>query len=291
VSRALADALEKLVSAGGNTAATAFTARQRIELDLFLRQTGALRLVSKGSGARYETADLGLVRSHLNVLRPSAQVDLDPDLPRRANNIARMRDSKGQRHGHATGYLLLKAIGENVTWSRPGCQAFDVAATTAVAGAAAITITPADGWTTGQPVWLVENQALFDRPDWMPPDAYGSLVYYGGQLSNLLLEWTAQCNRAKKIIFFPDYDGVGLLNYARLVEKSITTVEFWLMQNWQALLAKYGNNVVWQNTRSDFEAAQSRMKNFTVSSELDELCAQMVNSGLALEHEAVWLKR
>ena len=217
MSRALADALEKLLSAGGNTAATGFTARQRIELDLFLRQTGALRLVSNGRGARYETADSRLVRSHLDVLRPSAQVDLDPDLPQRANNIARMRDSKGHRHGHATGYLLLKAIGENVTWTRPGCQAFDVAAATAIAGLAAVAITPADGWTTEQPVWLVENQALFDRTDWMPPGTYGSLVYYGGQLSNLFLEWTAQGPRGENIIFFPDYDGVGLLNYARLV--------------------------------------------------------------------------
>ncbi|MBC7501554.1 MAG: hypothetical protein H7315_13810 [Herminiimonas sp.] len=124
----------------------------------------------------------------------------------------------------------------------------------------------------------------------MPPDAHGSLVYYGGQLSNLLLEWTAHCNRAEKIIFFPDYDGVGLLNYARLVEKSITAVEFWLIPNWQPLLQKYGNNAVWQNTRPDFEAAVFRIKNHKILRELAELYERMSTSGLALEHDAVWLK-
>lgn len=64
----------------------------------------------------------------------------------------------------------------------------DISANTQIAGASAIAIAASDGWTTDKPIWLVENQALFDRLDWLPAGASGSLIYYGGQLSNLLLD-------------------------------------------------------------------------------------------------------
>ena len=291
MSRALATALEKLVAADGSAAASTFTSLQRKELDLFSRQTRSLTLVSQGGGARYETTDLPLVRSHLNVLRPTAHSDLDLALPQRANNIARMRDSKSRHHGHTTGYLLIKSIGPGVTWSLPAAITFDVSANTSTAGVAAISITVSDEWTTSQPIWLVENQALFDRTDWLPAGANGSLVYYGGQLSNLFLNWTARKGRAEKIMFFPDYDGVGFLNYARLLEKSVSPVDFWLMPGWKSLLQKYGNNVVWQSTFREFKAGMTRLLKHNVPVYLTELGDTMSRSGLALEHEAVWLKQ
>lgn len=289
MSRVLADALEKLLAAQGTAAATLFTVAQRRQLDLFARQTGALRLLTQGSGASYRLNDAELARSHLAVLRPVALADLDQDLPARANNIARMRDSKGRRHGHATGYLLLKAIGPGVHWTREDGVLLDVSGATDVAGAAAIAISAQDGWSTDRPIWLVENQALFDRPDWLPTGASGSLVYYGGQLSNLLLDWLAQRQRASGIVFFPDYDGVGLLNYSRLIEKSRCPVEFWLMPEWAELLPKYGSNSVWNSTRRQFDAAVLRLGQSGMPESLDALCRALAAHGLALEHEAVWL--
>jgi hypothetical protein len=289
MSRALADALEKLLAAQGTAAATMFTVAQRRQLDLFARQTGALRLLTQGSGASYRLSDAALARSHLAVLRPMTEADLDLDLPARANNIARTRDSKGRRHGHATGYLLLKAIGEGVHWTREDGVRLDVSGATEVAGAAAIAISAQDGWSTDRPVWLVENQALFDRPDWLPAGAGGSLVYYGGQLSNLLLDWLAQRQRAPGILFFPDYDGVGLLNYSRLVEKSRCPVEFWLMPDWAELLPKYGSNSVWNNTRRQFDSAMLRLRQSGMPEPLGALCRALAEHGLGLEHEAVWL--
>jgi hypothetical protein len=58
---------------------------------------------------------------------------------------------------------------------------------------------------------------------------------------------------------FPDYDGVGLLNFARLLKRSIAPVEFWLMPEWVASLRKYGSNPLWQKTESDFTAALARL--------------------------------
>lgn len=288
MSRALADALEKLLAAG-TAAATQFTPAQRRQLDVFARHTGALRLITQGRGASYQLTDALLAQSHLQALRPLAKLALDPDLPSRANNIARTRNSKGRGHAHETSYLLLKAIGPGVTWQRGDGELFDLSGNTKIAGASAIAIAPADGWSTSEPIWLVENQALFDRLDWLPGGAHGSLVYYGGQLSNVLLDWMAQRERTRRIIFFPDYDGVGLLNYARLVEKSLSSIEFWLMPGWLDLLQKYGNNGVWKKTQKEFNAALTRLQTTGMPPELGALCRALSLHGLALEHESVWL--
>lgn len=289
MSRALADALDKLLNTPGPSAATLFTPAQRRELDRFARHTGALRLSAQGRGVSYLVLDAALARAHLTALRPTAIEELDASLPARANNIARMRDSKGRGHTHATGYLLLKAIGDGVTWQRGDGASVDISTATALAGAAAISIEAGDGWQTAAPIWLVENQALFDRLDWLPPDAHGSIVYYGGQLSRLLLDWMATRARSGRIMFFPDYDGVGLFNYARLREKSLAPVEFWLMPEWESRLQKYGSNRVWQNTRKDFSAALARLETAGMPLELKVVCQAMSDHGLALEHEAVWL--
>jgi hypothetical protein len=289
VSRALADALEKLLAGQGSAAATQFTPAQRRQLDLFARHTGALRLITQGRGASYQLADALLAQSHLRALRPLAKMELDPDLPSRANNIARTRNSKGRSHAHGTSYLLLKAIGPGVTWHRGDGAQLDISGNTNIAGATAIAIAPTDGWTTLEPIWLVENQALFDRLDWLPVGAHGSLVYYGGQLSNVLLDWMAQRERTRQIIFFPDYDGVGLLNYTRLVEKSLSSIEFWLMPGWLDLLQKYGNNGLWQKTQREFNAALTRFQKNGMPPELGALCQALALHGLALEHESVWL--
>jgi hypothetical protein len=291
MSRALADALDKLLRAPATavSAATLFTPAQRRELDRFARQTGALRLSTQGGGSRYLVTNEALARAHLAELRPTAIAALDASLPARANNVARMRDSKGRSHTHGTSYLLLKAIGAGVSWQRGDGAIFDLTANTVLAGAAAIAIEADDGWHTDAPIWLVENQALFDRLDWLPPDAHGSIVYYGGQLSRLMLDWMAQRTRSGRIVFFPDYDGVGLLNFARLREKSLAPVEFWLMPDWAARLRKYGSNQVWQNTRKEFDVAFERIVALGMPVPLEALCQAMSGQGLALEHEAVWL--
>lgn len=123
----------------------------------------------------------------------------------------------------------------------------------------------------------------------LPAGAHRSVVYYGGQLSNPLLDWLAQRRRTAKIMFFPDYDGVGLLNYCRLVDKAKSECEFWLMPGWLDLLRKYGSNSVWQNTGKEFNAALVRLERRGMPPEFEQLCRALSLHGLALEHEAVWL--
>ena len=82
---------------------------------------------------------------------------------------------------------------------------------------------------------------------------------------------------------------MGLLNYAKLLECSRSPCTLWLMPNWRELLNAYGSNLVWQNTRGDFEPALARLKEHGVPDEVLLLCAELNRQGLALEHEAVWL--
>ena len=65
MSRSLADALEKLLVAGGRLAASQLTAAQRGALEEFARRTLAVRLSVSGRGSLYQIAALEQVQAHL----------------------------------------------------------------------------------------------------------------------------------------------------------------------------------------------------------------------------------
>ncbi|WP_020561568.1 hypothetical protein [Methylosarcina fibrata] len=289
MSRALIAALEKLVASGTDVPASALTAAQRATLNEFERKTGAVRTKPQGSGLVYQIANLPLLQEHLKSLRPHNADDLLDSLPTRAANIAQTRNSKGKGHSHGHYYLLIKPIGSNVIWHHEDGRKLDLSAVSAIAGAGALAIQANDAWYTEQPLWLVENQALFNRLDWLPPEAKGTITYYGGQIHGQLLKWLAARQRTPQMVFFPDYDGVGLLNYAKLLETACCPCTFWLIPDWKNLLQKYGNNSVWQNTLSDFHAALPRLQAARMNDEVQELCVSLSTIGLALEHEVIWL--
>jgi hypothetical protein len=308
MSRALAVALARLLEATGSPSqaqacqASAFTALQRRALEDLARSTGALRLKPEGRGSVYEVVSVEVLTTHLRALRPQKASEIDPAIPRRAANIAQSRSSKGRSHGHALHYLLVKSISGGVIWRGKSPEAeekqepekqhgrvFDLSQATGTAGAGVLAITEDDDWRSDQPLWMVENQALFDRLDWLPPDAQGTVAYYAGQLPGRLLKWLACRPRAPEVILFPDYDGVGLLNYARLLELCASPTRFWLMPQWPELLNTYGSPAVWRNTQSDFEAAVARLEAAQAPQEVMAMCAALRTQGLALEHESVWL--
>ena len=130
----------------------------------------------------------------------------------------------------------------------------------------------------------MENQALFDRTDWLPANTVATLLYYGGQLDGRLLAWLAGRPRARRIVHFADYDGVGLANFARLHALLGDACECWLMPDWSDKLARYGSNRLWRDTLREFTAAAARLPDYLLP-----LTRQMQQSGLALEQEAVWL--
>ena len=302
MNRALVAALVKLIEGQGQTPdqtcpASVFTAAQREALDDLGRRTGALRVRPQGRGSVYQVVNIEILRSHLYSMRPQRTDEIEPGIPRRASNIARSRSSKGGAHSHEIHYLLVKATSGGVVWdSTPvGCHddgkvRFNLSESTRTAGAGVLAIRQDDEWISDGPLWLVENQALFDRLDWLPSGVRGTVAYYGGQLPGRLLNWLAQRPRAPEVIIFPDYDGVGLLNYAKLLATCCSPCTLWLMPNWQRLLKTYGSSKVWQNTLPDFKTAYSLLMTARAPESVMELCAELSRLGLALEHEAVWLE-
>ncbi|MCY1297628.1 hypothetical protein D9M70_470780 [compost metagenome] len=114
------------------------------------------------------------------------------------------------------------------------------------------------------------------------------MCYYSGQLSGLLLNWLAERPRGSQVILFPDYDGIGLQNFARLYEL-VGDCTFWLMPDWQARLSLYGNQEIWQDNLANYQDAVRRLRALGMPGDLTELCCALQNSGLALEQESVFL--
>ena len=274
--------------------ASQFTAAQRSALDHFARQTGAVACQRQGRGDVYRVRHPGVFNTHLVNLSPQVERAFDPAdpadpaVPLRSQHIAFARDSKARGHRHESLYLLLKAVGEGggegVGWQEAQRGvALPLGQLTRDVGVASLRIEVGDAWHSAQPLWLVENQALFDRADWLPPGTSATLLYYGGQLNGLLLGWLAHRTRAPRIVHFPDYDGVGLANFARLYALLGDACECWLMPDWSAKLARYGSHALWRATLRDFTSAQARLPAY-----LAPLTQQMRQSGLALEQEVVW---
>ena len=265
--------------------ASQFTAAQRSALDRFARQTGAITCQRQGRGDIYRISDPRLFDIHLSALSPQVGMLATDDLPLRAQHIAHARDSKARTHQHECYYPLFKAIGEKVLW-RQGEHGSELPLSqlTQHFGVASLRIEVGDTWQSGQPLWLVENQALFDRTDWLPVGTQATLLYYGGQLDGRLLAWLGQRPRASRVVLFPDYDGVGLTNFARLYTQLGDACECWLMPDWQSKLARYGSQRLWQDTFREFTSAVLQLPDY-----LGPLTEQMRQSGLALEQEAVWL--
>lgn len=265
--------------------ASQFTPAQRSALDRFARQTGAVVCQRQGRGDVYGVGDQTLFATHLVELSPQVEPTTTEQLPLRAQHIAHARSSKAREHQHSSYYPLLKAVGDSVTW-REGQRGKELAlsALTDDFEAAALRIQPDDEWHTEQALWLVENQALFDRTDWLPLGTRASLLYYGGQLNSKLMAWLGKRPRASRVILFPDYDGVGLANFARLYAILGEGCECWLMPSWQSKLERYGSPQLWRDTLPQFTAAVDQLPEY-----LHALTMEMQKSGIALEQEAVWL--
>ena len=290
--RALATALARLLEGGsGRLAGSKLTTAQRRALDEFRARTGAVQQQRSGRGVIYLVTDRTVVERHLQELSPLDVTQQEHALPQRAANIARTRSSKAGPHGHETYYLLLKARGP-VHWQSERGHTLDLQQATDLQGAAVLAIggDNADDWYSASALWLVENQALFDRLDWLPGNEAASVACYGGQLRTRLLHWLQARPRAPHIHLFPDYDGVGLHNYLRIRQRLGDQVSLWMMPHWEQRLRRFGSNALWQDTARDFRAALPGLRSMAADeAPLQHLLLLMQQLGLALEQEAVWL--
>lgn len=295
----LTDALKRLLAGGQPLTASAFTLNQRTHLEQFARETRLIELNKQGRSTVYRVINRQSVINYLRQLHPLDDVSLPADIPSRSRNIGTDRNSKTGQTGHDCWYLLMKAWDSNVVWQNDN-DAMHPAELTERFGVAALQVSAGDSlrlrsgqtWQCNRPLMLVENQALFDRCDWLPQGFNGCLAYYAGQLSEVLLQWLSEQKRTNEVILFPDYDGIGLTNYARLANSlhPDSTLHFYWLPDWENKLATFGNAEIWLKTRVQFENAFEKLSAMNaLNDDLIKLGHLSQHHGKALEQESIWL--
>lgn len=287
----LSDAIKRLLDCPDALTSSSFSLQQRKALETFSSSTRLIEIVRQGRSTLYRVINPLALSNYLAQLQPVSESDLPPDLPARSRNVAINRSSKIGNSTHQSYYLLMKAWADGVIWQDEKTT-LDVTSATSKFGIAALHLNADQSWRCNRTLLFVENQALFDRSDWLDSDFNGCLVYYAGQLPDLFLQWLSERARSPQVILFPDYDGIGLSNYARLAESlhAETKLGFYWMPNWQDKLMKYGDKEIWSRTRILFHNAYNQLKlSNLVDKDLEQLAEISQYHGKALEQEAIWL--
>ncbi|WP_198106737.1 Wadjet anti-phage system protein JetD domain-containing protein [Vibrio navarrensis] len=234
-----------------------------------------------------------LLKAHeLEKQQLSPHQDLPLSIPPRAANIASTRSSKQGRITHDVTHVFIKTQAQP-NWYDKDRPTEQLQRASEEFGVAALEIGGDKNHSlySKHPIWLVENQELFDRLDWLPTSEPTSVIWYRGLLHNKLIDWLAAPQRSPFIYLFADYDGVGLNNYRRLKERLGERATFWLMPNWRTLLTRYGQNKLWIDTAREFESFERNSQRLLAQSPLlGELVTEMKKHGLALEQEVIWLQ-
>jgi len=271
-------------------AGSTLTPSQKKQLVEFSRKTQSVQVTPKGRGVVYRILDMDVVKVTLGQLVPNQE--LPSSVPQRAVNIASTRSSKKGRAGHDVTYVLAKTVASPL-WKVSGVLTEHLNAATEEFGVFSLEVGGERNKNlhSHHSIWLVENQALFDRLDWLPNNEPTTVIWYRGQLHNKLIDWLSVHERSPIVYFFADYDGVGLNNFRRLKEKLEARTEFWVMPNWKELLNRYGQNQLWVDTAREFDSFERNSQTLLEeSTKVRELVTEMKKHGLALEQESVWLR-
>lgn len=290
MSKVLVASLKKLLDGYPEPlVASSLTKAQKRSLDEFASDTRSVQAVKKGRGVVYQVIEIDVVKLRLHKLMPAYNVATD--VPQRAANLAKARNTKQGKASHDRSYILLKTV-NNPRWFDGNQSVSELHENTRRFGVCSLEIggEKNSDLFSKDSIWLVENQALFDQMDWLPTNEAVTVIWYRGQLHNKLIDWLSSSNRAPLVYVFADYDGVGLNNYRRLRDSLVDRAKFWIMPEWRHLLNSFGQNELWQSTSNDFELFIKQSNHWLYESpQLLELVTEMQKKGLALEQESVWL--
>lgn len=138
--------------------------------------------------------------------------------------------------------MLTLSTAGSASWS-DGKNTLEICNHVAKFGIASLVVKPGDKWHTKQRVGLVENldlvlygKAYFERIGFD-----GSVLFYSGWLSQALLDWLIESERAPSYIVFPDYDLVGIKNYIIAKERLGHNTSIYIPENLPELLRRFGN--------------------------------------------------
>lgn len=253
----------------------------RKELEVWAERKGYISILKVGKGKVFKVVNEKALEWEIAHLAPKKDLD---DLPARVQNLAKNSNTKAGQTTLVFSYFLCKAVGDCVI-----VDGVDVSFITKSLGCFALPIKEdSDGVECNDSLILVENQQLLDDLRWVPSDFNGIILYYAGNLSARLRMWLTKSSFVS-VILFPDYDAVGINNYANLVETLPDAQWFW-MHDWKMKLEKYGCKELRRkgNQESMFDTLWSNFKEYGFpDAELESLMTEIRKQGKMLEQEAV----
>ena len=255
----------------------------RKELEVWAERKGCISIQKAGKGKAFKVVDEKTLEWEITRLAPKKDLD---NLPVRVQNLAKNSNTKAGQTMLDFSYLLCKAVGDGVI-----VNGVDVSFITKSLGCFALPIKDdSDGFECNGSLILIENQQLLDDLRWIPSDFNGIILYYAGNLSARLRAWLTKSSFAS-VILFPDYDAVGINNYANLVESSPNARWYW-MNDWEKKLIEHGSSELRKKGNQDalFENLWNRFKeNGYPDENLEKLMVEIRRQGKMLEQEAILL--
>ena len=256
----------------------------RIRLQKWGESTGAISLerAKVGTGRVFRLLNQRIVEKEMKFIDPGFDICSLPSS--RLRNLAINKDTKAGSTTLECFYYTCKAIGESLVINE-----IDASAVTKALGCFALSVSEkSEGVFCDGDLMLVENQQLLDDLNWVPSNFKGVILYYAGNLSSRLRSWIKKSSFTN-IIHFPDYDAVGISNFANLLDDVPNARWFWIPK-WKEKLAKYGCKELRKKGNQDtmFENLWVRFKEKGFpDSELENLMTEIRKQGKMLEQEAV----
>lgn len=232
-----------------------------------------------GAGRRLVVRDPQALRDFIQHHFPNAPVPAGTSS--RVAGVSRFRDTKAVA-SDLPEIVTIRAWQDDPLHSAG--QPIAIAEATRLHGVFAFLLQDAARYTLHGPCALVENPAVFTQFEQLglPP----RLAVYGhGRSSNRLLDWlAAQTALDFQVLHLPDYDPVGLDEFARLRERLGARVQLHLPENLADLFARHANGELLQKPSTQSLLAKLRLSRIA---EVRTVLALIEKHNAGLEQEAL----
>jgi hypothetical protein len=230
--------LRKLLETG----ALAKSASSR-ELVLFvapLLDSGVLTWERGGAGERLCVRNAETLSSFILDRFPFTELEMEAEISRRVASVGRFRNSKALRSD--TPDIVAVCGWSNIALWHKG-KPVPVSEATRIHAVFSFALTPDSEYELRTSCALVENPAVllgFER--FSLQSEIPLAIFSGGRVSHRLLDWLAsQTEPSFHVHHFPDYDPVGLSEYARLQGRLGDRASLHLPRNLADYFARFGN--------------------------------------------------
>ncbi len=168
-------------------------------------------------------------------------IDIDPKaILDRASAVLYLNDAKAIRLAVAQGIFVRSAKAGIEITTGDKASTVQVSMLTQEAGTAGLALSLERSWNATGQIALIENADTFWRYELVLPDI-DLAILTGGNMSSRFLDWLAsplmdQC----KLLYWGDYDPVGVYQYTRLASACAGRVEVYAPSAIDKLLPKHG---------------------------------------------------